>query len=72
MAHSGYSPAIALPRGRFAPWLAETAFVALLLMVFIGLMPFAPRDPATLAIGESGFAGAGAAARRQGCSRYAP
>jgi len=64
MAHSGYSPAVMLPRARFAPWLAETAFVALLLMVFIGLMPFAPRDAATLAIGESGFAGAGDATRQ--------
>jgi O-antigen ligase len=52
----------ALPR--LAPWLAETAFLALLLMVFIGLAPFAPRDPATLAIGESGFAGAGDAVRQ--------
>jgi len=64
MAHSGYSPAVALPRLRLAPWLAETAFVALLLMVFIGLMPFAPRDATTLAIGESGFAGAGDATRQ--------
>lgn len=62
MAHSGYT--VMLPRARFAPWLAETAFVALLLMVFIGLMPFAPRDAATLAIGESGFAGAGDATRQ--------
>ncbi|HEY2069875.1 MAG TPA: O-antigen ligase family protein [Rhizomicrobium sp.] len=52
----------ALPR--LAPWLAETAFLALLLMVFIGLAPFAPRDPSTLAIGESGFAGAGDAVRQ--------
>ncbi len=49
---------------RLAPWLAETAFLALLLMVFIGIAPFAPRDPATLAIGESGFAGAGDAVRQ--------
>jgi O-antigen ligase len=64
MAHSGYSPAVALSRVRFAPWLAETAFVALLLMVFIGLMPFAPRDTTVLAIGESGFAGAGDTTRQ--------
>ncbi|HEY1630059.1 MAG TPA: O-antigen ligase family protein [Rhizomicrobium sp.] len=51
-------------QARIAPWLAETAFLALLLMVFIGLAPFAPRDPATLAIGESGFAGAGDAVRQ--------
>jgi exopolysaccharide production protein ExoQ len=62
MAHSRTIPA--LTRVRFAPWLAETAFVALLLMVFIGLSPFALRDPATLAIGESGFAGAGDATRQ--------
>ncbi|MGH6871504.1 MAG: O-antigen ligase family protein [Rhizomicrobium sp.] len=49
---------------RLAPWFAETAFLALLLMVFIGIAPFAPRDPATLAIGESGFAGAGDALRQ--------
>jgi exopolysaccharide production protein ExoQ len=53
---------LALPR--LAPWLAETAFLALLLMVFIGIAPFATRDPATLAIGESGFAGAGDALRQ--------
>jgi O-antigen ligase len=64
MAHSGYSPAVTLARVRFAPWLAETAFVALLLLIFIGLMPFAPRDATTLAIGESGFAGAGDATRQ--------
>ncbi|HXL99309.1 MAG TPA: O-antigen ligase family protein [Rhizomicrobium sp.] len=64
MAHSGTRYALAQPRVRFAPWIAETAFLALLLMVFIGLMPFAPRDPATLAIGESGFAGAGDATRQ--------
>ncbi|HEX3672828.1 MAG TPA: O-antigen ligase family protein [Rhizomicrobium sp.] len=56
------APSAALPR--LAPWLAETAFLALLLMVFVGLAPFAPRDPATLAIGESGFAGAGDAVRQ--------
>jgi exopolysaccharide production protein ExoQ len=62
MAHSGALRAQS--QLRYAPWLAETAFLALLLMVFIGLMPFAPRDPATLAIGESGFAGAGDATRQ--------
>jgi exopolysaccharide production protein ExoQ len=49
---------------RLAPWFAETAFLALLLMVFIGLAPFAPRDASTFAIGESGFAGAGDAVRQ--------
>lgn len=64
MAHSGTTYRVAVSRTRFAPWIAETAFLALLLMVFIGLMPFAPRDASTLAIGESGFAGAGDATRQ--------
>ncbi|HTQ12693.1 MAG TPA: O-antigen ligase family protein [Rhizomicrobium sp.] len=54
----------ARPLSGLAPWLAETAFLALLLMVFIGIAPFAPRDATTLAIGESGFAGAGDALRQ--------
>jgi len=39
--------------------LADFAFVLFLLLIFVGLQPFAPRDPAALVAGESGFAGAG-------------
>lgn len=39
--------------------LADTAFVLFLLLIFVGLEPFATRDPAALAAGESGFGGAG-------------
>lgn len=37
--------AIAAPRVRAGQWVAETALVAFLLLVFIGLEPFAPRGP---------------------------
>src|SRR5947207_1021520 len=43
-----------------AAWsLADSAFVLFLLLIFVGLTPFAARDPAALAAGESGFGGAG-------------
>jgi exopolysaccharide production protein ExoQ len=38
---------------------AEAAFLLFLLLIFIGLQPFATRDPVALAAGESGFGGAG-------------
>lgn len=47
------------PRTLIAPWITETAFVGFLLLIFVTLEPFAPRDPAVLALGESGFSGAG-------------
>jgi O-antigen ligase len=40
-------------------WLAEAAYGAFLLLIFVGLTPFAIRDPAVLAAAESGFSGAG-------------
>ena len=47
-------------RSRFAPWIAEAAFVALLLLVFVGFQPFEVRDAATLAADT----GAGSLARQ--------
>ncbi len=45
-------------------WLADLGFLAFLLMIFVGLSPFAIRDPATLALGESGFGASGDAMRQ--------
>jgi exopolysaccharide production protein ExoQ len=45
-------------------WLADLGLLAFLLMIFVGLSPFAIRDPATLALGESGFAASGDAMRQ--------
>jgi exopolysaccharide production protein ExoQ len=50
----------AAPQRRVLPaWVAEAGFVLFLLLVFVGIEPFNVRDQATLAIGESGFAGEG-------------
>ena len=49
----------ALANFRVAPWIAEAAFLALLLLIFVTLTPFQVRDPNQLALGESGFSGAG-------------
>lgn len=46
-------------RARTEQIVAETAFVAFLLLVFVGLQPFAPRFPELLKLGESGTSGAG-------------
>ncbi len=46
-------------RSVIAPWATEAAFVGFLLLVFVSLQPFQARDPAVLALGESGFSGAG-------------
>jgi O-antigen ligase len=45
-------------------WVAEAGFVLFLLLVFVGIQPFNTRDYATLAIGESGFAGEGDSIRQ--------
>ncbi len=51
---------LAAPSRRLiAPWATEAAFVGFLLLVFVSLQPFQARDPAVLALGESGFSGAG-------------
>ncbi len=51
--------AIAEPRARAQPWIVEAAFTGFLLLVFIGLTPFAPRFPEVLVLGESGTSGSG-------------
>jgi O-antigen ligase len=45
-------------------WFAEAAYVAFLLLIFVGLSPFAFRDPVMLATGESGFTASGDAVRQ--------
>ncbi|HEY6578352.1 MAG TPA: O-antigen ligase family protein [Rhizomicrobium sp.] len=62
VADAAYSSAGAPARAAWS--LADTAFVCFLLLIFVTLQPFAPRDPVTLAGGESGFTGAGDAARQ--------
>lgn len=49
MANDGLT--ISPSRARFEPWVAEAAYVAFLILVFVGLSPFETRDPAALAIG---------------------
>ena len=45
MAIEGHTVSSVQTRSRFAPWVAEAAFVALLLLVFVGLTPFPLHDP---------------------------
>lgn len=44
---------------RSESFLADVSYLAFLLLIFVSLSPFAPRDPVALASGESGFAGSG-------------
>jgi O-antigen ligase len=53
-----------VPRTLLPAWVAEAGFVLFLLLVFVGIQPFNVRDQATLAIGESGFAGEGDSIRQ--------
>lgn len=52
---------LALERSRasalLAPWVAECAFAALLLLVFVGLTPFEVREPGTFGIGAASGSG---------------
>jgi exopolysaccharide production protein ExoQ len=45
MAHDALSPGLARPR--IEPWILDAAFLALLLLSFVGMQPFALRNPAT-------------------------
>ena len=54
------------PRRGFAPWIAETAFVALLLLIFVSLQPFAERDTVNTAVG-AGMAESAGSTLRQVC-----
>ncbi len=45
-------------------WIVEVAFVGFLLLVFVGLTPFAPRFPEVLALGEDGVTGKGDSLRQ--------
>jgi O-antigen ligase len=48
----------------FAPWIAEMAFVALLLLIFVSLQPFAERNTVDTAVGASAAESAGSALRQ--------
>lgn len=56
--------ALEAPQRGFAPWIAETAFVALLLLIFVSLQPFAERDTVNTAIGAAAAESAGSIARQ--------
>ena len=45
MAHESLSTGLARPR--IEPWIMDAAFLALLLLSFVGMQPFALRNPAT-------------------------
>ena len=49
---------------RSESWLADAGYLALLLLIFVSLSPFAIRDPVALAAGESGFSSAGDVVRQ--------
>ncbi|MGD0191193.1 MAG: O-antigen ligase family protein [Rhizomicrobium sp.] len=44
--------------------IAETGYLGFLLLIFVGLIPFAVRDPVVLAAGESGFSASGDTVRQ--------
>lgn len=65
MADEGLSTGLARPRLRIEPWILDAAFVALLLLAFVGLSPFALRNPATdLETGPYTVTGGGDAVRQ--------
>ena len=57
---------IALEQSRrgLAPWIGETAFVALLLLIFVSLQPFAERDTINTAVGAGTAESAGSVLRQ--------
>jgi exopolysaccharide production protein ExoQ len=61
---SSLSADVAPARAGLVPFVAEAAFSALLLLSFVGFMPFATRTPQLLALGENGVSGAGDSARQ--------
>jgi O-antigen ligase len=61
---AGNQIALATPRRGFAPWIAEAAFVALLLLIFVSLQPFAERDTVNTAIGAGTAESAGSVLRQ--------
>ena len=63
MAHESLSTGLARPR--IEPWILDAAFLALLLLSFIGMQPFALRNPATdLEMGPYTVTGGGDAVRQ--------
>jgi O-antigen ligase len=61
---AGNQIALETPRRGFAPWIAEAAFVALLLLIFVSLQPFAERDTVNTAVGASAAESAGSVLRQ--------
>ncbi len=59
MANDGIALGRANSNQGLASWVVEAAYVGFLLLVFIGLTPFAARDTVDTAIGASAAAGAG-------------
>jgi O-antigen ligase len=56
--------ALAAPRRGFAPWIAEAAFVALLLLIFVSLEPFAVRTAADTGVGAAAMVSTGSTLRQ--------
>jgi exopolysaccharide production protein ExoQ len=56
--------ALGRPQRGFAPWIAETAYVAFLLLIFVSLTPFAVRDTTDTAVGAANVEAAGSAIRQ--------
>jgi O-antigen ligase len=54
----------AMPQRGPAPWIAETALVVLLLLIFVSLQPFAVRDTVNTAVGAGAAEAAGSAMRQ--------
>jgi exopolysaccharide production protein ExoQ len=48
----------------FAPWIVEAAFIALLLLIFVSLQPFAERNTVDTAVGASAAEAAGSTLRQ--------
>ncbi len=61
---AGNTIALHTPRRGFAPWSAETAFVALLLLIFVSLQPCAVRDTVNTAVGAGTAESAGSTLRQ--------
>jgi exopolysaccharide production protein ExoQ len=64
MAHDGFPAGVVPWRAHAQPWIAEAAYLALLLLVFVGLSPFAVRELNALALGQDINAGKGDIARQ--------
>lgn len=64
MAYDGFPAGAVGLRSQVQPWIPAAAFLALLLLVFVGLSPFAVHDPNALALGQEINTGKGDIARQ--------